>query len=134
LINTFKHRGGVLFKFNPREMKKMMKRMGIEMDIEELSDAERVVIERSSGVRLLIDNPQVTIMRMKGQTIIQVVGEIREEIQEMKEEGQVEIKQEDVELVALEAGVSLEEARQALVLTKGDLAQAILLLQSKRKT
>jgi nascent polypeptide-associated complex subunit alpha len=115
-------------------MKKMMKRMGIEMDIEELSDAERVVIERSSGARLLIDNPQVTIMRMKGQTIIQVVGEIREEIQEMKEEGQVEIKQEDVELVALEAGVSLEEARQALVLTKGDLAQAILLLQSKRKT
>lgn len=123
-----------MFKFNPREMKKMMKRMGIEMDIEELSDAERVVIERSSGARLLIDNPQVTIMRMKGQTIIQVVGEIREEIQEMKEEGQVEIKQEDVELVALEAGVSLEEARQALVLTKGDLAQAILLLQSKRKT
>jgi len=122
-----------LFKINPREMKKMMKRMGIEMDIEELSDAERVVIERSSGVRLLIDNPQVTIMRMKGQTIIQVVGEIKEEIQEMKEE-QVEIKQEDVELVALEAGVSLEEARQALVLTKGDLAQAILLLQSKRKT
>lgn len=122
-----------MFKFNPREMKKMMKRMGIEMDIEELSDAERVVIERSSGVRLLIDNPQVTIMRMKGQTIIQVVGEIKEEIQEMKEE-QVEIKQEDVELVALEAGVSLEEARQALVLTKGDLAQAILLLQSKRKT
>jgi nascent polypeptide-associated complex subunit alpha len=114
-------------------MKKMMKRMGIEMDIEELSDAERVVIERSSGVRLLIDNPQVTIMRMKGQTIIQVVGEIKEEVQEMKEE-QVEIKQEDVELVALEAGVSLEEARQALVLTKGDLAQAILLLQSKRKT
>jgi len=123
-----------LFKFNPREMKKMMKRMGIEMDIEELSDAERVVIERSSGIRLLIDNPQVTIMRMKGQTIIQVVGEIKEEIQEMKEEEQVEIKQEDVELVALEAGVSLEEARQALLLTKGDLAQAILLLQSKRKT
>ena len=122
-----------MFKINPREMKKMMKRMGIEMDIEELSDAERVVIERSSGVRLLIDNPQVTIMRMKGPTIIQVVGEIKEEIQEMKEE-QVEIKQEDVELVALEAGVSLEEARQALVLTKGDLAQAILLLQSKRKT
>lgn len=123
-----------MFKINPREMKKMMKRMGIEMDIEELSDAERVVIERSSGVRLLIDNPQVTIMRMKGQTIIQVVGEIKEEIQEMKEEEQVEIKQEDVELVALEAGVSLEEARQALLLTKGDLAQAILLLQSKRKT
>ena len=123
-----------MFKFNPREMKKMMKRMGIEMDIEELSDAERVVIERSSGVRLLIDNPQVTIMRMKGQTIIQVVGEIKEEIREMKEEEQVEIKQEDVELVALEAGVSLEEARQALLLTKGDLAQAILLLQSKRKT
>jgi len=123
-----------LFKFNPREMKKMMKRMGIEMDIEELSDAERVVIERSNGIRLLIDNPQVTIMRMKGQTIIQVVGEIKEEIQEMKEEEQVEIKQEDVELVALEAGVSLEEARQALLLTKGDLAQAILLLQSKRKT
>ena len=122
-----------MFKINPKEMKKMMKRMGIDMDIEELNDAERVIIERSSGIRLLIDNPQVTIMKMRGQTIIQVVGEIKEEVQE-KEEEQVEIKQEDVELVALEAGVSLEEARQALLLTKGDLAQAILLLQSKRKT
>lgn len=122
-----------MFKINPKEMKKMMKRMGIDIDIEELNDAERVIIERSSGIRLLIDNPQVTIMKMKGQTIIQVVGEIKEEVQE-KEEEQVEIKQEDVELVALEAGVSLEEARQALLLTKGDLAQAILLLQSKRKT
>jgi len=122
-----------LFEINPKEMKKMMKRMGIDIDIEELNDAERVIIERSSGIRLLIDNPQVTIMKMKGQTIIQVVGEIKEEVQE-KEEEQVEIKQEDVELVALEAGVSLEEARQALLLTKGDLAQAILLLQSKRKT
>lgn len=124
-----------MFKVNPRDMKKMMKRMGIDVDIEEVQDAERVFIERSSGTRIVIENPQITIMKMKGQSVLQIIGDIREEKLEKRDEKieEIEIKEEDVELVALEAGVSLEEARQALIFTKGDLAQAILMLQSKKK-
>lgn len=123
-----------MFKVNPKEMKKMMKRMGIDVDIEEVQDAVRVRIETSSGRTLVVEDPQVTIMKMKGQSIIQIVGDVVEELaEEKREEEKIEIKEEDVELVALEAGVSLEEAKQALIFTKGDLAQAILLLQSKKR-
>jgi len=41
----------------------------------------------------------------------------------------VSISEEDVQLVASQAGVSLEEARKALKATKGDLARAILYLR-----
>jgi len=126
-----------LFKMSPRELKRMMKRMGIDVDVEEVQDAERVIIERSSGSRLVIESPQVTLMKMRGQTILQAVGELKEEEAPRRAvetpEEPVEIRDEDVELVALEAGVTLEEARQALALTRGDLAQAIMLLQAKKK-
>lgn len=120
-----------MFRMSPRDMKRMMKKMGIDVDIEDVPDAERVIVQRTSGVRYIIDSPQVTIMKMKGQTIIQVIGELREELEQAREEA-VQIREEDIELVALEASVSLEEARRALEMTKGDLAQAILLLQSKK--
>jgi len=42
-----------------------------------------------------------------------------------------EITEEDVQLVAQQANVSVEKARAALEQTKGDLTQAILLLCQK---
>lgn len=43
-----------------------------------------------------------------------------------------EITEEDVQLVAQQAGVSVEEARVALEQTEGDLTQAILLLCQRK--
>jgi nascent polypeptide-associated complex subunit alpha len=43
-------------------------------------------------------------------------------------EGGVEIPEEDVLLVAQQAGVSMEKARAALEDAEGDLARAILIL------
>ncbi len=121
-----------LFRMSPSELRRFMKRMGIKVDVEEIDDADRVIIERSGSKNLVIDNPTVTIMRMKGQSIIYVMGEIREV--EKTIEKREEIPEEDVQLVASEAGVSLEEAREALEATGGDIAQAIMLLESRRKT
>jgi len=42
------------------------------------------------------------------------------------------VTEEDVKLVAEQAGVSLEEAQRALEETGGDLAQAIILLQARK--
>ena len=121
-----------MFKMSPKDLKKMMKRMGLNVDIEELTDAERVVIERSGDFDTIIENPTVTVMHMKGQTIVQIVGEIKE-VEKRREEETLSIPDEDVQLVAAETGVSLEQARAALEATGGDIAQAIMLLQSKRQ-
>ncbi len=121
-----------MFRMNPKDLKKMMKRMGINVDVEEIEDADRVIIERQGPTNLLIESPNVTIMRMKGQTIVYVVGEVTEIEKETKEEEE-KIPEEDIQLVASEAGVSLEEAKAALEVTGGDIAQAIMLLESKKK-
>lgn len=120
-----------MFRMNPRDLKKMMKRMGINVDVEELEDAERVIIERSGPVNTIIENPTITIMNMKGQTIVQIMGELKNVEKEAQEaEG---IPEEDIQLVAAETGVTLDEAKAALEATNGDIAQAIMLLQSKRQ-
>lgn len=103
--------------------------MGVTMD--EMNDAEKVEITLTDRV-LEIKNPAITVMKMEGQTIYQIVGEPVEKPKgavaaEPVEE--VKIPDEDVQLVAAQAGVSLDAARKALQSTNGDLAQAILFLK-----
>lgn len=116
-------------RMNPRDMRRAMTRMGVIMD--EMNDAEKVEITLSDKV-LEIRNPAITVMKMEGQTIYQIVGEPVEKPKgavtaEAVEE--VQIPDEDVQLVAAQAGVSLDAARKALQATHGDLAQAILFLK-----
>ena len=115
--------------FNPRDLRRAMKRMGIKL--EELN-AVKVLIELDDGSRLVVTNPQVSVMRMKGQPpMIYVVGDI---VKEEPVEEEPEISEEDVALVAEQAGVSIEEARRALQEAGGDIAEAILKLQEGRET
>jgi len=107
---------------NPRQMKRMMKKMGLES--EEL-DAKKVIIETDKK-KLVFDSPQVVEMNMKGQHMYQVVGEPREEALE----GEVLIPDKDIEMVSERAGVSKEEAEQALKEADGEPAEAIINLQS----
>lgn len=123
-----------MFKMNPSDMKKMMKRMGINVDIEELSGAERVIIETSGEKDLVVEQPLVTLLKTKGQNIIYIIGEIKEVPKAEKAQAVKAIPEEDVQLVASEAGVSMEEARKALESTSGDIAQAIMLLQAKKSS
>ncbi|MCE4613070.1 MAG: nascent polypeptide-associated complex protein [Desulfurococcales archaeon] len=114
--------------FNPRDLRRMMKRMGLE--VEQVS-ATLVSVELDDGSRLEVREPQVFIIKAKGQQpMMYVMGSmVRIEPQASESE---EISEEDVRLVAEQAGVSLEEARRALEETKGDIAEAILRLQEKR--
>ena len=115
---------------SPREIKRLMKKMALEM--EELSDVEMAILEMADK-RLVVENPQVMMLRLPGQTVIQIIGEVREE--EKKEEAEeIEIPEEDIQLVAAEAGVSIEEARRALEESGGDLARAIMLLEMRRSS
>ena len=108
---------------NPRQMKQMMKRMGIKT--EEIN-AENVII-KGIDKDIIIENPQVIKTIMQGQEVFQISGEVREE---ERDEEAVEISEEDTEMVAQQANVSREEAKKALEESNGDIAQAIVNLKS----
>lgn len=112
-------------RVNPREAKRMMQRMGMSMDA--MSGVEQVII-KTAGKVITIEEPEVTMLEVQGQKIFQVTGgRMTEKAAERK--GPV-LPEEDVRLVADQTGKSLEEARRALEESAGDLAKAILLLQS----
>jgi nascent polypeptide-associated complex subunit alpha len=103
-----------------------MKRMGLSMGA--MPDVQQVILKTSTK-EIVIENPEVAVLDMHGQKIFQVTGE---KIVEKAIERKVTIPEEDVQLVAQQAGVSIEQARAALEQTEGDLAQAILLLSQTK--
>ena len=112
---------------NPREARRLMERMG--MRVEEMPDVNQVII-RTSAKDIVIDRPSVTLTRIQGQDIYQVMGGTVSEAEVSAKEAS--IPEEDIGLVAQQANASLEAARKALEETKGDLAQAIILLAQRR--
>jgi nascent polypeptide-associated complex subunit alpha len=114
-------------RVNPREARRMMQRMGMSMDA--VQDVEQVIIKTSSK-EIIIEQPEVAILQMQGQKIFQVAGgKVTENIPE-RAAPKLVLSEEDVKLVADQTGKSVEEARAALGECEGDLAKAILLLQS----
>ncbi len=112
-------------RMNPREARRMMSRMGLSMD--EMPDVQEVVI-RTGGKMIIIEQPDVAMLEMQGQKVFQVTGgTITEKSAECEPSV---VAEEDVRLVADQTGKSVEEARKALEESGGDLAKAILLLQS----
>jgi nascent polypeptide-associated complex subunit alpha len=100
--------------------------MGMSMDA--VADVEQVVI-KTSVKEITIEEPEVAVLEVQGQKIFQVTGgKITEKTAERKPSG---IAEEDIRLVADQTGKSPDEARRALEESGGDLAKAILLLQSK---
>src|SRR5437763_15196544 len=64
-------------RINPREANRMMQRMG--MQVKQIDDVTRVVIE-SGSKKIIIDEPEVAIVSVQGQSIYQVGrGKIRDE-------------------------------------------------------
>ena len=111
-------------KINPREANRMMQRMG--MQVQQLDEVTKVIMETPTK-RIVIENPEVATVTVQGQTVYQVGGGT------IREEGIGGGSDEDVKLVASQAGASTEEATNALRQSNGDLAQAIILLKQKRQ-
>jgi len=107
----------------------MMQRMGMSMD--GVEDVKEVVI-RTPSKDIVIEQPEVAILNMQGQRIYQVIGGKVIEKGPSQSAGAAEpvVSEEDARLVADQTGKSLDEAKQALLECEGDLAKAILLLQS----
>jgi nascent polypeptide-associated complex subunit alpha len=108
----------------------MMQRMGMNMD--SVPDVEQVII-RTGSKEIVVEQPEVAILELQGQKIFQVIGgKLTERAAERTapSASKVVVSEEDVKLVADQTGKSIEEARATLEECEGDLAKAILLLQS----
>lgn len=106
---------------NPKKMKQMMKQLG--MQVEQIEDVSQIIITTPKG-RYIFDNAEVSAMTMQGVTTYQVSGQAR------FEPAAVLIPDEDVTMVAAQANVSKEKAKEALVATQGDIAEAIVKLST----
>jgi nascent polypeptide-associated complex subunit alpha len=116
---------------NPREQKRLMQRMGMNMD--SVPDVQQVII-RTQTKDIVIDEPEVAILQVQGQKMYQVIGgQVSEQAPSQRGTGAAAkpaYSEEDVQLVADQTGKSLQKAKEALEECGGDLAKAILLLQS----
>ena len=107
-----------------RQMRRMMDKMGLDMT--EIPNVQEVII-KTDKKEIIIAKPSVTEMKAKDNTIFQVIADSYEE----KELEVPVFSEEDIQLVCQQAGVTEEQAKDALAEAKGDLARAILLLTSK---
>ncbi len=130
-------------QFGSRQMRRRMAQQGIDM---EPVDATRVIIE-SPEKTIIIDQPEIFLMKQAGQEIYQVIGqaeevspdsitiESTEEAIELSPEEDSEIKvmitENDIMLVATQANVDKKEAESVLKDCNGDIAKAILFLKNR---
>ncbi|HDS59783.1 MAG TPA: nascent polypeptide-associated complex protein [Thermoplasmatales archaeon] len=99
---------------DPRQLQKIMKRMG--MSVDEIEGVEEVII-RTADREYVFTGASVSVMNVKGEKTYQVSGTPK--IVDR-------LSPQDVALVAEKTGRSREEARAALQKADGDIAQAIL--------
>ncbi|MBY9019455.1 MAG: Nascent polypeptide-associated complex protein [Candidatus Lokiarchaeota archaeon] len=130
-------------QFASRQMRRRMQQQGIDMD---QIDATRVIIECPDKT-LVIDQPEVILMKQMGQEMYQIIGDAEEyslgefstgnsgeveSIESLEEDiSKPDITENDIMLVAAQAKVDKEEANAALIDSDGDIAKAILYLKNK---
>ena len=105
---------------NPRQMQKMMQRMGMQ---QQEIDATEVII-RTPTKEITFIQPSVSKVNVMGQETFQIIGHSQERSRQT-------FSDDDVKTVMQQASVSKEEAQTALSESSGDLAAAILKLTEK---
>jgi alpha-NAC-related protein len=130
-------------QFGSRQMRRKMQAQGIDMD---QIDATRVIIEGPEKT-LVLDQPDVILMKQSGQEIYQIIGSAEEydseeftigekeniEIEQPLEETDLKptITEQDIMLVAAQTNVDIKEAEAVLKDCNGDIAKAILFIKNR---
>jgi nascent polypeptide-associated complex subunit alpha len=121
---------------NPKQMKAMMRRQGIDMD--SVDDVEQVVVY-TKDKEIVFRRPDVTAITAQGQVTYQVVGRpeerprggvSKEDAPEAPAAAPAKYSEDDVALVMGQTGASEEETRAALEECNGEVAEAIMRLIS----
>ena len=130
-------------QFGSRQMRRKMQSQGIDMD---QIDATRVIIEGPEKT-LVLEQPDVILMKQAGQEIYQIIGSAEEydsdeftigEKEDLEESEPLEetdlkptITEQDIMLVAAQTNVDRKEAEAVLKDCDGDIAKAILFIKNR---
>ena len=114
-------RGGI----NPRQMQKAMKQMGISNEV--IKGATEVVI-RLPDKEIVISNPMINVMTMKGQKSYQIDGESFERPLGSQAAEAAAFPEDDIEIVMGQVGCDRDKAIEALEACDGNIAEAIVKL------
>lgn len=121
--------------FNPRELERYLKRMGIKM---EEVDAAYVEIGLKNGDVLRIESPSVALLKLPNKVLVYQIqaqeGSVKVQKRQEAAAGGYAPTDEDISLVVEQTGATREEAEQALREAKGDLVQAVMSLMQKKKS
>lgn len=120
---------------NPQGMsQKQIKALSDQINTETIENVIEVIV-KTEEEEIILKNPEVTIMNM-GQELWNIVPTSveRRKLSEIPDESNeepidIEIKEEDVQLIAKTANVSEKDARNALEKSNGDIAKAIMMLK-----
>lgn len=110
---------------DPKKMMGQLKRMGIDIDT---LNVTKVVLEFEDGKKWTIENPEVMLIKMKGTESLQIIYSEKSE-----EEEEPEISEEDIKYIMENCEVDEATAKEALIKAKGDIAQAIDYILSKKQ-
>ena len=103
-------------------MKEMMKQLGIE--INELKEISEVII-KCKYQDIIINNPNVSIMKANGIETYQISNGSSKIIKHEDKEKIIEINEEDINFICETIGVSKEKAKEMLLKNNGDIAETI---------
>jgi nascent polypeptide-associated complex subunit alpha len=110
---------------NPKQMRQAMKQMGIKQD--EIPATEVIIKLKDKEIR--ITEPSVQRIIMQGQESFQVSGNVHE----AEKDTTPDINEEDIEMVMSQTNCTREEAKAAIEICEGDLAQAIIELNDSKE-
>ena len=107
---------------NPKKMQALMKQMGMN---QENIEAKRVIIEKSDGTNITINNPDIAKVNMQGNVSFQISGDIQEGKQAEQQETTNKLA-EDIITIVNQTGCTEEQAAIELEKVDNDIAQAII--------
>lgn len=130
-----------MIPMNPRELQRQLRQLKkLGMKIEQIDNVKRASIELNDK-RLVIESPEVFVVEFGGQKMFYITAQsileepiaLQQPLGTESARGPVSVTDDDVRFVAEYTGVTIEEAREAIMKTGGDIAKAIEIIQSKKR-
>jgi len=109
---------------NPKKVQAMMKKMGMA---QQEIPAKKIIIETSDN-NIIINNPSVIKINMKGQETFQISGDVEGQPAENEEQPVENNMEQDIKTIMEKVNCLEQEAKIALEKANGDLTEAILSL------
>lgn len=118
-----------MLPLNTRDLKRMLKKYGIE--VQELPEVRSVTLS-ADNYDIVVKNPQVSVLNVGQQKVIQIVCSGLEKVEKERPKPPLEVSEDDIRFIVEQTGAPREEVLKVLSEEGGDIASTIIKLQERR--